>query len=158
MGKQWKQRETSFSWTSKSLQSVTAAMKLKDPRSLEEKLWRTCLVCMLVTQLSLTLCDPMHCSLPGSSLHGIFQARILEQVAIYFPKGCFRPRAWTWVPYIVGRFFTVWATREALNINIFLGKKAMTNLDSTLKKQTHYFANKGLHSQSYGFSSSHVPT
>ena len=100
----------------------------------------------------------MHCSLPGSSAHGIFQARILEWVAIYFPKGSFRPRAWTWVPYTVGRFFTVWATREALNINILLGKKAMTNLDSTLKEQRHHFANKGLHSQSYGFSSSHVPT
>ena len=35
-----------------------------------------------VTQLCLTLCDPMDCSLPGSSIHGIFQARILEWVAI----------------------------------------------------------------------------
>ena len=65
MGKQWKQWETSFSWTSKSLQSVTAAMKLKDPRSLEEKLWRTCLVCMLVTQSCPTLCDTMACSTSG---------------------------------------------------------------------------------------------
>ena len=39
---------------------------------------------------------------------------------------------------------------------LLLGKKAMTNLDSILKKQRHYFANKGLSSQSYGFSSSHV--
>ena len=39
---------------------------------------------------------------------------------------------------------------------LFLGRKAMTNLDSVLKKQRHYFANKGLDSQSYGFSSSHV--
>ena len=38
MGKQWKQRETLFSWASKSLQIVTAAMKLKDACSLEEKL------------------------------------------------------------------------------------------------------------------------
>ena len=37
-----------------------------------------------------------------------------------------------------------------------LGRKAMTNLDNILKKQRHYFANKGLYSQSYGFSSSHV--
>ena len=37
-----------------------------------------------------------------------------------------------------------------------LGRKVMTNLDSILKKQKHYFANKGLSSQSYGFSSSHV--
>ena len=39
---------------------------------------------------------------------------------------------------------------------LLLGRKAMTNLDSVLKKQRHYFANKGLSSQSYGFSSSHV--
>ena len=39
---------------------------------------------------------------------------------------------------------------------LFLGRKAMTNLDSILKKQRHYFANKGLSCQSYGFSSSHV--
>ena len=39
---------------------------------------------------------------------------------------------------------------------LFLGRKAMTNLDSILKKQRHYFANKGLSSQSYGFASGHV--
>ena len=39
---------------------------------------------------------------------------------------------------------------------LFLGINAMTNLDSTLKKQRYYFANKSLSSQSYGFSSSHV--
>ena len=41
MGKQWKQLETLFSWASKSLQMETAAMKLKDAHSLEEKLWPT---------------------------------------------------------------------------------------------------------------------
>ena len=41
MGKQWKQWETLFSWVPKSLQMVTAAMKLKDACSLEEKLWPT---------------------------------------------------------------------------------------------------------------------
>ena len=41
MGKQWKQCQTSFSWPPKSLQMVTAAMKLKDAFSLEEKLWPT---------------------------------------------------------------------------------------------------------------------
>ena len=39
---------------------------------------------------------------------------------------------------------------------LLLGRKVMTNLDSMLKKQRHYFANKGLSSQSYGFSSGHV--
>ena len=40
--------------------------------------------------------------------------------------------------------------------HLLLGRKAMTNLDSILKKQNHYFANKGLSSQGYGFSCGHV--
>ena len=61
---------------------------------------------VLVAQLCLTLWDPMDCNLPGSSVHGILQARILEWVAIPF----FRDQ--TQVSCIAGRFFTVWATRE----------------------------------------------
>ena len=66
-----------------------------------------------VTQLCPTLCDPMDYSLPGSSVHGIFQARVLEWVAISFSRGCSQPRDWTWVSHIAGRRFTLWATREA---------------------------------------------
>ena len=67
-----------------------------------------------VAQLCLTLCDPMDWSLPGSSIHGIFfQARILEWVVISFSRRSSRPRDWTWVSHIAGRFFNVWATREA---------------------------------------------
>ena len=47
---------------------------------------------VLVTQLCLTLCDPTDYSLPGSSVHGILQARILEWVAIPFPRRSYRPR------------------------------------------------------------------
>ena len=65
-----------------------------------------------VAQSCLTLCDPMDCSIPGSSIHGIFQARVLEWVAISFSRGSSRPRNWTQVSLIVGRCFTVWATRE----------------------------------------------
>ena len=43
-------------------------------------------VCVLVTQSCPTLCDPMDCSLPGSSVHGILQARILEWVATPFSR------------------------------------------------------------------------
>ena len=64
--------------------------------------------CVLVAQLCLTLCEPMDCSLPGSSVHGIFQARILDWVAISFSKGSFQPRDWTWVSHIVRRRFTIW--------------------------------------------------
>ena len=67
-----------------------------------------------VTQSCLTLCDPMDYSLQGSSVHGIFQARVLEWVAISFSRGSSRPRDRTQVSHIAGRHFTVWATREAL--------------------------------------------
>ena len=64
-----------------------------------------------------TLCDPVDGSPPGSSIHGIFQARVLEWGAIAFSDDQLRQH---------------------------------------VKKQRHYFANKGLSSQSYGFSSPHV--
>ena len=56
----------------------------------------------------------MDCSLSGSSVHGIFQARVLEWIAISFSRGSSQPRNRTWVSHIAGRRFTVWATREAL--------------------------------------------
>ena len=65
-----------------------------------------------VAQSYPTLCDPMDCSLSGSSVHGIFQARVLEWIAISFSRGCSRPRNQTRVSHIAGRRFTVWATRE----------------------------------------------
>ena len=68
---------------------------------------------VLVAQSCPTLCDPMDCSLPGSSVYWILQARILELVAIPFSRGSSRPRDWTHVSCIAGRFFTVWATSEA---------------------------------------------
>ena len=67
-----------------------------------------------VTQSCLTLWDPMDCSLPGSSVHGIFQTRVLEWAAISFSRGFSQPRDRTWVSRIVDRHFTVWATREVL--------------------------------------------
>ena len=53
------------------------------------------------------------CSPPGSSVHGVLQARILEWTAISFSRGSSRPRNQTRVSCIVGGFFTNWATREA---------------------------------------------
>ena len=70
---------------------------------------------MLVTQPCPTLCNPMDCSLPGSSAHGILLARILEWVAVLFSRGSFWPRDWTCGSCIAGEFLTVWATREALS-------------------------------------------
>ena len=64
-----------------------------------------------VAQSCPTLCDPMDCSLPGSSVHGIFQARVLEWGAISFSRGSSQPRDWTLVSRIAGRCFNLWATR-----------------------------------------------
>ena len=69
-----------------------------------------------VAQLCPTLSDPMDCSLPGSSVHGILQTRILEWVAIPFSRGSFQPKDWTWFSCIAGRFFTVSTTKETLKV------------------------------------------
>ena len=71
---------------------------------------------VLVSQLCPTLGDPMDCSLPGSSVHGILQARIQEWVAIPFSRGSSQCRNWTQFSCIVSRFLTIWATREALHV------------------------------------------
>ena len=72
-------------------------------------------------QLCLILCNPMDCSPPGSSVHGISQARVLEWVAIPFSRGSSQSRDWTQVSCIAGRFFTiVWTTRGALSVSILI--------------------------------------
>ena len=65
----------------------------------------------LVTKSCPTLCDPMDCS-PPASVHGIFQARILEWIAFSFCRGSSQPRNRTQVSCTAGRFFTYWAVRE----------------------------------------------
>ena len=69
-----------------------------------------------VAQLCLTLWYPMDCSLPGSSFHGTFQARVLEWAAISFSRESSRTRDQTQISCIVGRCFTIWATRERTSI------------------------------------------
>ena len=70
-----------------------------------------------VSQSCLTLCDPMDCSPPVSSVYGILQARILEWVAISFYRGSSQPRDRTQVSLTAGRRFNLRATKEALVIN-----------------------------------------
>ena len=65
-----------------------------------------------VAQSCPTLCEPMDCSLPGFSIHGILQAGILEWVTISFSRGSSQPRDRTRVSRIGGRHFNLWATRE----------------------------------------------
>ena len=60
-----------------------------------------------VIQLCSILRDPMECSLPDSSVHGILQASILKWGAISFPRGSSQHRDQTEVSYITGRFFTI---------------------------------------------------
>ena len=60
----------------------------------------------------------MDCSPPGSSARRVLQARILERVAIPFSRGFSRPRDQSQVSCIAGRFFTIWATREAKQLAI----------------------------------------
>ena len=71
-------------------------------------------VLCLVAQAHLTLCDPMNCSPPGSSIHGILQARVLEWVAMSSYRGSSQPRDPTQVSSIASRCFNLWATRKAL--------------------------------------------
>ena len=69
-----------------------------------------------VAQSCPTLCDPVDCSPPGSSIHGILQARILEWVAISFSRGSSWPRDQTQVSRIAGRHFNLWATRVSQTV------------------------------------------
>ena len=66
--------------------------------------------CAKSLQSCLTLCDPTDCSPPGSSVHGLLQARILEWVAIPFSSRSFPFRDQTWLSCTADRFFTIWAT------------------------------------------------
>ena len=67
-----------------------------------------------VTQLYLTLCDPMDYSPPDSFVHGTFQARIAEKFAISSSRGSSQPGDRSCVFCIAGGFFTWWVVWEAL--------------------------------------------
>ena len=101
--------------------------------------WITCRACAKTLQSCLTLCDPMDCSLSGSPVHGIFQAWILEWVAISFSRGSSQPKDRTGVSYIsyiqfssvqslshVRLFATPWTAAHQASLSI-------TNSQSLLK-------------------------
>ena len=70
----------------------------------------------------------MDCSQPGSSVHGIFQAIVLEWIPISFSRGSSGPRDRTQVSHIVDRCFTIWATREDLKYNKLDKMKRQRNM------------------------------
>ena len=95
-------------------------MFLKNLRYYIQTAWSTtgAILCSLVAKSCLTLCNLMNCSPPDSAVHGILQARLWGGLPFPSPKVSSQPRDRTDVSYIAGRFFPIWATREALiNIN-----------------------------------------
>ena len=113
LGVLWK--ELCWSWNSNTL--ATSCEEL----TYWKRLW--CWEGLVSCSVMLTVCNPMDYDPPGSSVHRMLQARILEQVAIPFSMGSSWPRNRTQVSCIAGRFFIFWATREDLKINVIKGLK-----------------------------------
>ena len=89
---------------------------------------------VLVAQSCLTLCDPLDCSLPGSSDHGILQARILGWVAILFSRESSRPGDRTLFSYTGREVLYYWAPRDAP----FYSDLRRNALESSLFYQTYF--------------------
>ena len=94
------------SWV-KGLKIISPLPNLVFAFLLSVKKWKS------ISRFSRVQLFAMDCSPPGSSVHGILQARILEWVAMPFSRGSSWPRDQTQVPCTAGRFFTIWITREA---------------------------------------------
>ena len=95
-----------------SRQEYWSGLPRPPPGDLTEWMW-TSKSLMWKLLSCVQLYDPMDCSLPGSSVHGILQTRMLEWVAISLYRRSSQPRDWTQISSIAGWFFTIWATREA---------------------------------------------
>ena len=92
-------------WGCKKLeQTCPPTLPIPNPTGLQTVLY---FISCSVAQLSLTLCDSMDHSPPGSSVHGVLQARILEWVAYPFSRGSSQPRDQTWVSRIAGGCFNL---------------------------------------------------
>ena len=94
----------------------------KDINATSWRIWFNLKQCVLAAQSCLTLCDCMECSSPGSSVHVISQARILEWVPIPFSRGSSWPSDLTWVSCIAYSFSTVSATRETKTMSVQMGR------------------------------------
>ena len=96
----------------------------------------------------------MDCSPPGSSVHGIFQVRVLELVAILFSRGSSWCRDRTWVPCIVVRFFTIWAYGKPYILAIVNSAAVNTGMHVSLQIMVflRYMTRSGIIAGSYGSS------
>ena len=94
-----------WKWTKLAKQRLFV-LRLHHPKQSEN------CVKVLVTQSWTTLCNLLDCSQPGSSVHGILEAKILDWAAIPFSRGSSGPRDQTQVSRTAGRFSTLWAPRK----------------------------------------------
>ena len=108
--------------------------------------------CQLLSHFWL-FASPMNRSPPGSSVHGILHARILEWVATPFSRGSSQLRDWTLVSCIAGGFFTVWATREDTGGERICskGKRCARSQKSWILLGTRFWSLKGSYSLSNFF-------
>ena len=90
-------------------------------------------VCHSVVSNSL---GPHELYLPGSSIHRILQARILEWVSIPFSRGSSWPRDWTWVSCIGSTFFTIWSTTQMVQLS---GPLVQFQINCSISNQLAYF-------------------
>ena len=108
-----------------------------------------------------TLCNPMDCSLPASSVHGIFQARILERVAMPSSKGSYQPRMDPGslnFPAFPGTFFTTSATWEAQNILTHINTPVLcVHTYAYMHTFIHRDIYAPLHTHTYSLTSTYTP-
>ena len=119
--------------------SVSSDSTLHVLTSLSMKKWSE------VAQLCLTLCDPVDCSLSGSSFYGIFKARVLEWIAISFSRGSSWPRNRNRVSCIAGRRFTVWASLSIVAQNWVNATQPKIRFCLILHVMGHWFSEVIIH-------------
>ena len=123
----------------------------------DKELNKTLLICWWYSSGSRSVesdsCNSIDCSLSGSSVRGVLQARTLEWVAIPFSRGSFWPRDQTWLSCIAGRFFTIWATREAWWYSKFSSAQSCPTLWDPMDCSTPGLP---VHHQLLEFSQTHV--
>ena len=100
--------------------------------------WRDSVCCCLVAKSCPTLCDPMDCSPPGLSVHGIFQARILGWVVFSFSRGSSQPRDQNHIPWIGRWFLYLWVTRETLRMSSMSSSLELEVTGKTYKEKIRF--------------------